>query len=82
MALRKIYIAINCQDDAQKERVQKIAEELSGIYQIDGAMLEAVYPQLQKKRNEIYWIIQHIKENGVKGIKSMKFISLLSSLFV
>ena len=45
-------------------------------------MLEAVYPQLQKKRNEIYWIIQHIKENGVKGIKSMKFISLLSSLFV
>ena len=30
MALRKIYIAVNCQDDAQKERVQKIAEDLSG----------------------------------------------------
>lgn len=82
MALRKIYIAIDCADDAQKERVQKIAEELSCMRVFDGDMIENTYPILDAKKGQIYNIIQHLKSNGVQGVKSIKFIGLLGDLFV
>lgn len=78
--LRKIYIAVDCVDDAQKERIQKIAEEISGMRIFDGNMIEGVYPQLNAKKVEIYNIVKLLKEEGVRGLKSMKFLSLLSNM--
>lgn len=82
MTLRKIYIAVECADDAQKERVQAIAEDLSGMKVLDGNMLESVYPQLKAKRGEIYQLVQHLRQNGAKGVKSIKFLTLLGNLMV
>lgn len=78
--LRKIYIAVDCVDDAQKERIQKIAEDISSMRLFDGNMIESVYPQLNAKKIEIYNIVKLVKEEGVKGLKSMKFLSLLSNM--
>lgn len=80
MTLRKIYIAVDCVDDAQKERVQAIANELSSMRLFDGPKMEAVYPFLNAKKGEIYEMIQYLQANGSSGVKSMKFIAMLSRL--
>ena len=80
--LRKIYIAVECRDDAQKERVQKIAEEISQMRMFDGDALESIYPELKKRKQKISEMIHYIMVNGVQGVKSFKFIGLLSELIL
>lgn len=80
--LRKIYIAVDCIDDAQKERVQKIAEEISQMRLFNGDALEKIYPELKKRKQKISELAQYIMANGVQGIKSFKFIGLVSDLLL
>lgn len=80
--LRKIYIAVDCTDDEQKERVQKIAEEISQMRMFDGNALESIYPELKKRKQKISELIHYIMVNGVRGVKSFKFIGLVSDLLL
>lgn len=80
MALRKIYIAVECANDEQRDRVQRIAEEISSMRVFDGNMIEGVYPTLRAKQSQISGIIQHIKANGIQGVKSVKFLTLIGEL--
>lgn len=82
MALRKIYIAVDCVDDAQKERVQAIAEELSSMRVFDGSMIVSVYPSLAAKKGELYEIVKYLQANGAQGVKSFKFAGMVSKLML
>ena len=81
MAYRKIYIAVDCADDAQKDRVQQIAQELSQLG-ISGNDVEAIYPEFKKRRANIAEVVQYIRQNGPGGVKSFKFVSLISNLLL
>lgn len=81
MALRKIYIAVDCADDAQRDRVQEIAQELSQI-RLSGNDIESIYPEFKRRKAGIAEIVRYIKENGPAGVKSFKFVGLISNLLL
>ena len=41
---KKIYIAVDVEDDAQRDRVQRIAEDLSNARVFNGNQIENIYP--------------------------------------
>lgn len=78
MALRKIYIAVDCEDDAQKEDVQKLLNELSCMRLFDGRKMLAAYPFYKRYEGEITELFNMVAAGGMKSLMSLRGASLLS----
>lgn len=75
---KKIYIAIDVQDEAQAKRLQQIAEELSNARLFNGNQVENIYPLYRKYENELRQLFYNVSRNGF-GTQTMMSIGKLTS---
>ena len=80
MSLRKIIIGVNCADDAQRDRVQDIFAEISGMELFDGNKIEDVYPYIRSHQGELMDLFNLVSKGGVKSLMSGQGISLVTKL--
>lgn len=72
MALRKLYIVLDCDDDQQKEQVQSLLNEVSNARMLNGRQLVSMAPIIQRNRADIAELFNMIRQGGIKAIMSMK----------
>lgn len=80
MALRKIYIAVDCESDEQRDAVQRIADEISNMRLLKGRQIEGVYPYVKGHQNELYKLFSIVQKSGVKGLMSANGIGVVTRL--
>ena len=68
MAYKKIILAVNCENEAEQQKVQEIAKELSGILQLQAKNLIELYPTLQKNKGLLFSVVNTISKEGKKGL--------------
>lgn len=68
MAYKKIMLAVDCETEAEQQKVQEIAKELSGILQLKAKDLISFYPTLQKNKGLIFSVVNTISKEGKKGL--------------
>lgn len=71
MAYRKIYIAIDCNNDAEAQAAQEFAKEISQMFQMKAADILKVAPLVRKNGSLILKTIQTISTEGTKGVVKM-----------
>ena len=77
MALRKLYIVIDCENDEQKEAVQTAFNELSNTRALTSRTIISMYPFFKKHRVELFGMI---KNGGVKSLLSVRGGTLINNL--
>ena len=80
MALRRIEIAVECADDAQRDRVQGIMNEVSGMRLLDGAKIEGAYPFLKAHWGDLRSLFGLVQKGGIKSLMSGQGIGLMTKL--
>lgn len=80
MALRKLYIVVDCEDEEQKEAVQTALKELSGTYAITSRSIISMYPFFKKHRAELLELFGMIKTGGIKSLLSIRGGALINNL--
>lgn len=63
--LRKISIGVDCVDDAERDKVQEIANALTAAAQIDGKKAIAFYHLYMQHRGKVTALFNFIKNNGL-----------------
>lgn len=78
--LRKLYVAIDCEDEEQKIAVQNMLKELSEAGVLKSRQLITMYPLLKSHRAELQNLFNIItsKEKGMT--KSMKVAGAIAKL--
>jgi hypothetical protein len=77
---RKIIIAVDCEDDKQKEEVQAVANELSRMGLFQGDKILGAYPYFVKNGGDIKKLFSLVSQGGVKSLMSAQGISVISRL--
>lgn len=67
MALKKIMIAVNCDDDEQARAVQNVMAELCSNVKIDAVDILALYPTIKKNRGLIKDLFRTVSKEGKMG---------------
>lgn len=80
MALRKFYIAIDCENDEQKEAVQVALNDLSNSRILTSRNIISMYPFFKKHQNELFELFNMVRSGGVKSLLSMKGGTLINKL--
>ena len=80
MALRKINIAVDCVDDAERDAVQRVMEEISAMRLFNVNALVGMYPNMKAHQSELIQLFRLIRQNGVKSLFSVNGGVLLSKL--
>lgn len=80
MALRKLYIVVDCEDDDQKEAVQKVFNELSNAKVVTSRNIISMYPFFQRNKASLFELFNMIREGGVKSLLSIKGGTLINNL--
>lgn len=80
MALRKINIAVDCVDDKERDAVQSIMAEISGMRFMRGETIVGMYPYIKKHQGELVQLFSMIKSGGVKSLLSVQGGVLLNKL--
>ena len=75
MAYKKVTIAVDCDNEQEKEMVQVMAKELSETLRLKAKELINFYPVLEKNRNLIYTAMQLVSREGKRGL--LKLVPLL-----
>lgn len=75
MGLRKIYIAVDCDNDQEQMLVQEIAKEISGTFDIKAKDLISFYPFVKKNKGILYSAVKTVAKDGKKGV--MKLVPIL-----
>lgn len=78
--LRKITIAVDCADDQERDMVQDIMAEISGMGILSANSIIGMYPFLKANRAQIFELFGMVSKNGIKSIISAKGISILTQL--
>lgn len=78
--LRKITIAVDCADDQERDMVQDIMAEISGMGILSANSIIGMYPFLRANRAQIFELFGMVSKNGIKSIISAKGISMLTQL--
>lgn len=78
--LRKLNIAIDCTDDAQKEQVQQVLAEISGMGLLKGGQILSVYPFFKGHQRELIELFNMIAKDGPKAVVSFKGAAIINSL--
>lgn len=80
MALRKLYLVVDCEDDQQKEALQNAFNEISNARVLNSRKLLTMYPMFQAKRNELMALFNIAVSNEATMSKSMKIAGLLTKI--
>lgn len=80
MALRKLYIVVDCEDDEQKEAVQTAFNELSNTRALTSRSIISMYPFFQKNRESLMELFRMIKDGGIKSLLSMRGGTLINNI--
>lgn len=72
MALRKLFIVLDCDDEAQKEAVQNALNDISNMRILKGADIIRMKPLFDKNRNELMQLFNMIKTGGAKSLLSIQ----------
>ena len=78
--LRKLNIAIDCADDAERDKVQKILEEFSGLRLLKGSTMIEAYPWVKVHQNELMKLFHMVAHEGVKSLVSVAGGSLIAKM--
>lgn len=68
MAYKKVFIAIDCDNEEEQQKVQVMAKELSELLRLNAKELINFYPILRKNRGLIYSAINTISKEGKRGL--------------
>lgn len=80
MALRKVNIGVECTDDAQRDRIQAIMNEVSGMGLLNGTNIEGMYPYFRSHQGELIQLFNLVGKGGVKALMSGQGIGLVTKL--
>ena len=75
MAYRKVYIAVDCDNDQEQLAVQNIAKEISGTFNIKAKDVIGFYPFVVNNRALLYSAVKMVATEGKKGV--MKLVPML-----
>lgn len=78
--LRKLFIAIDCDDDAQVQAIQQELNELSNSRVLTGRKLMSMLPYYKSHRNTLNELFKLVSQGGVKAAISIKGAQLISKL--
>lgn len=78
--LKKVFLAIECADEKQRDEAQLILNEISNARIITAEMLIKGYPMFKQREAEIRQLFSLMVNSGVKGLLSMQGASLLTQL--
>lgn len=68
MAFRKIFIAVDCKNEAEVEAVQQFAKELSQVLQLKSSDILRLAPAIRKNRDLLVHTVRTIASDGIKGV--------------
>ena len=75
MSYRKVFIAVDCDNDQELQLVQNIAKEISGTFSIKAKDVIGFYPFVVKNRALLYSAVKTVAAEGKKGV--MKLVPML-----
>lgn len=78
--LKKVFLAIECADEKQRDEAQLVLTEISNMRIIDADKLIKAYPMFKQRETEIRQLFAIVSQNGVKGLLSMQGASVLTQL--
>lgn len=78
--LTKIYMALDVDDEAQKQQVQEVFKELSSMRVINARQIVAMWPFVQAHEAELVELFRMISTNGVKAVLSFRGAQIINSL--
>lgn len=79
MGYRKIYISLDCRNDAEAQQVQKIAEDLSVTFALRAADIVKIYPAIKANSGLVKTAVKTLLRDGMKGVG--KVVSYMISNF-
>ena len=71
MAYRKVFIAVDCSNEAEVEAVQQFGKELSNIMKLKASDVLKIAPMVRKNSGLIMTVIRTISVEGAKGVAKM-----------
>ena len=71
MGYRKIYLAIDCRDDEEAQRVQKVAEDMSSLFRLSAKDIINFYPAIKSNAGVLKTSIKALSRDGMKGLASV-----------
>lgn len=78
--LKKVFLAIECADEKQRDEAQLILNEISNARIITAERLAKAYPIYKQREPEIRQLFAIISQGGAKGLMSMQGVSLITKL--
>lgn len=78
--LRKIYLAVECANDQEKELVQKAAQEISEMRVLTAKDIIKMQSVFMNNKNEIVKLFRMISQGGVGSLLSVEGMSVIRSL--
>lgn len=75
MELRKIEIAVYCDNEQERVAVQNIAKEISGTFEIKAKNLIEFYPFVKQNKALLYTAVKTVANEGKKGV--IKLVPML-----
>lgn len=78
--LKKVFLAIECADEKQRDELQPILNEISAMRVITAEQFLKAWPLIKARQGEIRNLFALIAQNGVKGIMSMQGVSAITQL--
>lgn len=78
--LKKVFLAIECADEKQRDEAQLVLNEISNSRVITAERLIKAYPIYKQREAEIKQLFGIISQNGAKGLMSMQGVSLITKL--
>lgn len=76
----KVYIALNFDNEQQKEYVQSALKEVSNMRVLSGRDIEKAYPFFRAHQNELAELFHLVSTGGIKSVLSIRGAQLLRSI--
>lgn len=78
--LKKVFLAIECADEKQRDEAQLVLNEISNARVITAEKLIKAYPIYKQREPEIRQLFAIVSQSGAKGLMSMQGVSLITKL--
>jgi hypothetical protein len=77
---KKIFLAVDCADDAQRDEVQRIMNEVSNMRLFNASQILSAYPYFRLHQGELSQLFTMVSRGGVKSLMSAGGISIITKL--
>lgn len=78
MAFRKIIIAVDCNDDNERDLVQNMANEISNTRMLKASTFLKMYPLIKDNKEDLLELFRLITEGGITSLLSVRGGKLIS----